>query len=58
MTRELALRGTFFYTLDPNILEPPPSKLPALFVLKDGEQHRYTGALAGHIMYKWVLTER
>ena len=58
VTKELALRGTFLYTLDPNILDPPPSKLPAVFVLKDGEQHRYNGALAGHTLYKWVLMER
>ena len=58
MSRQLALRGTFLYMLDPEILDSPPSKLPALLVLKDGVTQRYGGALASHTLYKWILSER
>ncbi len=58
MSRELALRGTFLYTLDPEILESPPSKLPALLALKDGGTQHYGGSLASHALYKWILSER
>ncbi len=56
--RELALRGVFYYTVTPEILSPPPSKLPALLVLKDGVSIRYDGSLSSHSLYKWVMRER